>query len=135
MPARSAFDDAVVRIVPRVEREEFINVGVVVHAPALAFLGCAIALDRARLAQLAPGLAATELDEIAAHLEAWRAVCAGDAGAGPIAALSPSERFHWLSAPRSTMLQTSPVHAGVTDDPAAALDRLYRTLVLPEPRP
>ena len=135
MPARSAFDYAVVRIVPRVEREEFINVGVVVHAPALGFLGCAMAFDRARLAQLAPGLAAADLDEIGAHLEAWRAVCAGDAAAGPIAALSPSERFHWLVAPRSTTLQTSPVHAGVTDDPAAALDRLYRTLVLPEGRP
>jgi hypothetical protein len=135
VPARSAFDYAVLRVVPRVEREEFVNVGVVVHAPALAFLGCAVALDRARLGELAPGLGAADLDDIAAHLEAWRAVCAGEAGAGPIAALSPSERFHWLVAPRSAMLQTSPVHSGVSDDPAAALDRLYRSLVLPEPRP
>ena len=131
MPARSAFDYAVLRIVPRVEREEFVNVGVVVHAPARAFLGCAVGLDRGRLSQLSPGLSAAALDEIAAHVEAWRAVCAGEPGAGPIAALTPSERFHWLVAPRSTMLQTSAVHAGVTDDPAAALDRLFRTLVAP----
>jgi hypothetical protein len=129
VPARSAFDYAVVRVVPRVEREEFVNVGVVVHAPALAFLGCAITLDRARLARLFPGLSAADLDDVAAHLEAWRAVCHGAAAAGPIAALSASERFHWLVAPRSTMLQTSPVHAGVTDDPAAALARLFETLV------
>ena len=129
MPARSAFDYAVVRIVPRVEREEFVNVGVVVHAPARAFLGCRIAFDRARLAGLAPALAAEELARIAAHLEAWRAVCAGEDGAGPIGRLSPSERFHWLVAPRSTMLQTSAVHAGVTDDPAATLRRLFDTLV------
>ena len=130
MPVANAFDYAVLRVVPRVEREEFVNVGVIVHAPSRGFLGCEVALDRARLAGLAPDLGEADLATLTAHLDGWRAVCAGEGGAGPIARLSPSERFHWLVAPRSTMLQTSPVHAGVTDDPAATLRRLFQTLVV-----
>jgi hypothetical protein len=116
-------------VVPRVEREEFLNVGVILHAPAHGFLGCRIALDHARLLAFAPELSEPDLARISAHLEAWRAVCAGEAAAGPIGRLSRSERFHWLVAPRSTILQTSPIHVGVTDDPGATLGRLYETLV------
>jgi hypothetical protein len=129
VPARSAFDYAVVRVVPRVEREEFVNAGVILHAPARAYIGCEISLPRARLRGLAPDLSEPDVDEVMRHLDAWRAVCAGDAAAGPIGRLSPSERFHWLVAPRSTILQTSAVHAGVTDDPPSTLQRLFRTLV------
>ncbi len=121
MPALVAFDYAIVRLVPRVEREEFINVGVIVHAPTRGFLGCALRLDRGRLGAFAPGL---DLDALARHLEAFRAVCAGEADAGPIAGLALSERFHWLVAPRSAVLQTSPVHGGMCEDPAAALREL-----------
>jgi hypothetical protein len=129
VPARAPFDYAVLRVVPRVEREEFLNVGVVLHAPTRAFLGCEVALDRARLAALAPGLSPAGLAELEAHLDAWRSVCAGQAAGGPIARLPPSERFHWLVAPRSTTLQTSAVHGGLTEDPAATLRRLFTTLV------
>lgn len=122
MPARAPFDYAIVRVVPRVEREEFINAGVVVHAPTLGYLACMLHLDRARLAALAPGV---DGEAIARHLEAFRRVCAGDRGAGPIAALPIAERFHWLVAPRSTQLQTSAVHGGVCEDPAAALRELF----------
>ncbi len=128
MPARSAFDYAVVRIVPRIEREEFVNAGVILHAPSQRFLGCAIGFDERRLRALAPD---PELDvaEIARHVDALRATCEGAPDAGPIARLPPSERFHWLVAPRSTVIQTSPVHAGICDDPAAALRRLFEALV------
>jgi hypothetical protein len=126
VPAHSACDHAIVRVVPRVEREEFVNVGVILHAPSRGFLGCRLAIgDRAveaRIAALAPAL---DLVAVARHLEAFRAICAGETGAGPIAALPIAERFHWLVAPRSTILQTSPVHGGVCDDPAAALAAIY----------
>jgi hypothetical protein len=121
-----AFSYAVVRVVPRVEREEFVNVGVVLFCPERRWLGCRLVLDEGRLRALAPRL---DTAEIARHLDGLRAVCDGDATAGPIAALSPSERFHWLVAPRSTSIQTSAVHVGVSDDPAAALAHLFDTLV------
>jgi hypothetical protein len=118
-----------VRLVPRVEREEFLNIGVIVHAPTRAFLSCVVALDRDRLAHFAPGLTDAELTELEQHVQAWHAVCQGDPSGGPIARLSPSERFHWLVAPRSTSIQTSSVHTGLTDDPAAAVQRLFHSLV------
>ncbi len=121
MPAPVAFDYAIVRVVPRIEREEFINVGVIVHAPTRGFLGCALRVDRGRLGAFAPEL---DIEVLARHLEAFRAVCDGEAGAGPIARLPISERFHWLVAHRSAVLQTSPVHGGVCEDPAAALREL-----------
>jgi hypothetical protein len=122
VPARSAFDYAIIRVVPRVEREEFVNAGVVLHAPTLDFLGCRLALDRARLAALAPDADAAEIDD---HLEALRRVCAADPDAGPVARLGRAERFHWLTAPRSTVVQPSPVHSGLCEDPARALDDLF----------
>jgi len=121
MPALAPFDYAIVRVVPRVEREEFINVGVIVHAPTRGFLGCALHLDRGRLAALAPGL---DPDALARHLAAFQAVCDGAPDAGPLARLPPGERFYWLVAPRSAALQTSAVHGGLCEDPAAALREL-----------
>ena len=125
----AAFSYAVVRVVPRVEREEFVNVGVILFCAERRWLGCHLVADPARLRALAPRV---DTDEIARHLDGLRAVCEGEASAGPIAALPPSERFHWLVAPRSTSIQTSPVHAGVAEDPAAALAHLYETLVATE---
>ena len=128
MSAPRAFDYTIVQVVPRVDRDERINAGVILFCPAAAFLGCRIALDARRLRALAPD---ADVAAVEAQLEAVRAVCAGDAAAGPIARLSPSERFHWLSTPRSTVVQPSPPHAGLCDDPAAALDRLFVASVAP----
>jgi hypothetical protein len=125
---RHAFEYAIIRVVPEVGREEFVNAGVVLFARAASFLGCEIALDRDRVRALAGG-APVDLDLLEAHLGAMREVCAGGADAGPIARLSPSERFHWLVAPRSAAIQVSAVHGGVTEDPAGTLRHLYQTLV------
>ncbi len=127
MPARAAFDYALIRLVPRVEREEFLNVGAVVHCRTRRFLAARIELDRDRLRALSSGQ--LDLDLIEQHLRSIPAVCAGDPAAGPVAALPMPERFHWLVSPRSTVVQTSPVHSGLTEDPAAALDHLVRTMV------
>ena len=122
MRALAAFDYAVVRVVPRVEREEFLNVGVIVHAPTLGYLGCRVEVDRSRLAAFAPGL---DLEQLGVVLAGFHRVCLGERGAGPIAALPRVERFRWLVAPRSAVIQTSPVHGGLCVDAAAALDDLF----------
>jgi hypothetical protein len=138
VPDRQAFEYAVIRVVPHVGREEFVNAGVVLFSRGAGFLGCQIALDRERLraftgaglgAGATPATPALDLDALEAHLQALRDVCGGDAAAGPIARLSPSERFHWLVAPRSTTIQISPVHGGVSEDPAATLRHLFQSLV------
>jgi hypothetical protein len=126
MPGRAAFDYALIRVVPRVEREEFLNVGAVVHCPTRAFLAARVELDRRRLAALGGDV---DLDLVEQHLRAIPAICAGDPAAGPLALLPQSERFHWVVAPRSTVVQTSPVHVGLTEDPAQALERLMETMV------
>lgn len=126
MSERRAFDYVVVQVVPRVDRDERMNAGVILFCPASGFLGCRVALDRERLRALSPDV---DVDGVARQLAAIQAVAEGDRGAGPIAALSRSERFHWLSAPRSTVVQPSVGHAGLCDDPAAALDRLLRAVV------
>jgi hypothetical protein len=126
MPAQSLFDYATVRVVPRVDRGEFVNVGVVLFCRTRRFLAARIALDERRLLALAPGI---DLDDIRRHLDALRLICEGDPAGGPIARLPQHERFHWLVAPRSAMIQTSPVHSGLSDDPAAALDRLLEVMV------
>ena len=126
MSERRAFDYALVQVVPRVDRDERLNAGVVLFCPAAAFLGCRITMDAARVRALAPD---ADVAAIAAQLEAVRAVCAGEPAAGPIARLSPSERFHWLTAPRSTVVQPSVAHVGLCDDPAAALDHLFAVAV------
>ena len=126
MPATDSFDYAIVRVVPRVERCEFINAGVIVFCRTRSYLAARIDLDRDRLLALAPGI---EVDEIERHLAVIPAVCAGGEAAGPIGRLSPSERFHWLVAPRSTIVQTSPVHCGICEDPEKELHQLLDSMV------
>ncbi|HVR61088.1 MAG TPA: DUF3037 domain-containing protein [Polyangia bacterium] len=126
MSERLAFDYVLVQVVPRVDRDERFNAGVILHCAAAAFLGCRLALDQARARAFAPDL---DVAGVARQLDAIRAVCAGDAAAGPVAALSPSERFHWLAAPRSTVVQPSVAHVGVCDDPETALDRIFAATV------
>lgn len=126
MPARDTYDYAIVRVVPKVEREEFVNAGAIVSCPARDYLAAAIELDEARLLALD---GTVDLDEIRAHLATIPLVCAGGLEAGPIGLLSPRERFHWLVAPRSTIIQTSPVHTGRCGDPAALLEHLLDTMV------
>lgn len=127
MPGRSAFSYAILRVVPRIERGERINVGVVLFARQHGgFLGMRAELDEGRLAALAPGV---DADAVRPHLDALCAVAAGDPAGGPLARLEPSERFGWLVAPSSTVLQPSEVHTGMTADPAATLDRLFAELV------
>ena len=126
MPTPHSFDYAVLRVVPRVEREEFINAGVILYCRTRRFLAAHLALDPARLLALDP---AADLPEITRHLAAIPRICAGGPEAGPIGLLTQSERFYWLVAPRSTMLQPSPVHSGLCTDPAAALAGLVGELV------
>jgi hypothetical protein len=124
--APSAFSYAIIRVVPSVERGEGLNAGVVLFCRQLDFLAARIALDERRLSALAPDFSpAAALP----HLQAIVRVAAGDPTAGPIAALPPSERFGWLVAPASTIVQPSPVHIGLCEDPAATLDELFTELV------
>jgi hypothetical protein len=116
---------AVLRAVPHVYLGNFCNVGVIVHAPTADFLGMRIVSDIGELRRRAPD---TDVELLARYLEASRAVCAGDSAAGPLALSAPSERFHWITAPRSDVLQTSPVHEGL-GDPGRALDQLFEFYV------
>ena len=120
------YDYAVIRVVPRVEREEFVNVGVIVSCAALAFLEARIELDERRVLALDPSL---DMQPLREHLATIPLICAGGDAAGPIGRLPMRERFHWLTAARSTMIQTSPVHSGQLEDPAAAIERLLQTMV------
>ena len=122
----SPFQYAIVRVVPRVERGECVNAGVVLFCRPRRYLAARVALDVARLRALAPDI---DLDGVRGHLEAVERIAAGDPAAGAIAALPASERFHWLVAPSSTIIQCSPVHTGLSDDPAAELERLVAQLV------
>ena len=128
MPAspRNAFQYAIVRVLPRVERGECLNVGVVLLCRAQRYLGARIALDERRLAAFAPDL---DPASIRPHLAAIERIAAGNPDAGPIARLGQAERFHWLVAPSSTVIQPSEVHTGLCVDPAAELDHLVATLV------
>jgi len=121
-----SFDYAIVRVVPRVDRGEFINAGVVLFCSTKAFLDARIELDRERLLALAPDI---DLALVESHLEVIPKVCRGGEEAGAIGQLPQRARFHWLVAPRSTILQMSPMHSGVHQDPAAALEGLFRKLV------
>lgn len=122
----SPFEYALLRVVPRVERGEFVNAGVVLYCQEKRFLEAAIDLDPERLRVLDPRL---DPETVRAHLEAARRVCAGGPGAGPIGLLPPVQRFGWLVAPRSTVVQPGPVHTGLAEDPQQALDHLLRTMV------
>lgn len=124
--ALSAFSYAIVRVIPRVERGEGFNAGVLLFCRQLDFLAARVALDERRLAALAPDL---EPQSVLPHLEALARIAAGDPEAGPIASLPPSERFGWLVAPASTIIQLSPVHTGLCADPQATLDQLFGELV------
>jgi molybdopterin-guanine dinucleotide biosynthesis protein len=126
MHERFVFDYAVVRIVPRVDRGEFLNAGVIVFSPTAGFLDCRIELDHARLLALAPTI---DIAVVESYLEAIPKICAGGGEAGSIGSLPQRARFHWLVAPRSTVIQTSAVHSGVHEDPRAALDGLFEKLV------
>ena len=126
MPAPSTFDYAIIRVVPRVEREEFINAGVILFCRPRRFLEARVELDVARLAALAP-----DLDPVLVQrtLDIYPRVAAGGPEAGPIGELPQAERFHWLTAPRSTIIQVSPVHPGKTDNPEAAMEELLGAYV------
>lgn len=125
-PERWAFEYFVVRCVPRVEREEFVNLGVVLFCPTRGFLAAATDVHAGRVAALAPEL---DLADVQAALDTIAAVCRGDHTAGPVALQPQRERFGWLAAPRSTVVQPGPVHAGVTADPGAELEHLLAVLV------
>jgi len=127
MPAPDVpFAYAILRVVPRLERGERLNVGVVVFCRQREFLDMRAQIDEPRLAALAPDL---DIAAVRESVEAIRAVVCGEPAGGALAALEPSERFGWVVAPASTILQPSPVHTGLTDDPATTLDRLFATLV------
>jgi len=126
VPTEYTYDYAIVRIVPRVERGEQINVGVILSCVDTDYLDARIELDEARLRALD---ATPDLEAIREGLATITAVCAGGANAGPIGALPPRGRFRWLVSPRSTVIQVSPVHTGRTTDPSAALERLMDTMV------
>jgi hypothetical protein len=127
MQEKQLFEYAVIRIVPRVDREEFLNVGVVLYCSRLKFLELIYTLNKPRLLAFAPSL---DVEELSAHLTAFADVVRGGAGGGPIGQLDLAGRFRWLTAQRSTILQTSKVHPGFCAEPAEALKRLHDTLVL-----
>jgi DUF3037 family protein len=124
--ARHAFQYAVIRVVPRVERGESLNAGVILLCRPKRFLAARVGLDAARLRALAPDVDPATIET---HLAAIERIAAGDRSAGPIAALGQGERFHWLVAPSSTVIQPSEVHTGVCDDPGEELDHLFEGLV------
>jgi hypothetical protein len=126
VPARSSYDYAVLRVVPRVEREEFVNAGVVLFCLERDFLGARVALPAGRVRALFPG---ADLALIEEHLAVVPRICEGGATAGPIGKLTRRERFHWLVAPRSTVVQVSPVHTGLCEDPLKALDDVFSRMV------
>src|SRR3954469_14275860 len=126
MPAEYTYDYAIVRVVPRVERGEQVNVGVILSCADTDFLESRIELDTERLLALDPGL---DLQAIRTSLAVIPVVCRGGPEAGPIGLLPPRGRFRWLVSPRSTMIQPSPVHTGRTSDPAACLDHLMNRIV------
>jgi hypothetical protein len=125
-PDSLSFDYATIRVVPRVEREEFMNVGVIVFCLRRKQILARTLTDESRWKALWPDI---DVAEIHAHLEAIQRICRGDPDAGPIAELPARERFHWLVAPRSTMIQVSPVHSGICTTPERALDDIFERFV------
>ena len=128
MHAQRSYDYAVIRVVPRVERQEFVNTGVIVWCKEHDFLEARVELNEARVRALDPGV---DFDAVGRHLASISIICAGGDGAGPIGKLSKRERFDWLVAPRSTIIQTSAVHTGRCGDLAATLEHLLDALVRP----
>ena len=122
----TVYNFAILRAVPHVYLGAFCNVGVVLHAPSADFLGMRVVTDPVQLRRLVPD---ADADLLARYLTASLAVCEGDAAAGPIALEAPSERFHWITSPRSDVLQSSPIHEGVAENPQAALEELFSSYV------
>jgi hypothetical protein len=127
MQDKNLFEYAVIRVVPRVEREEFLNVGVVLYCPKQRFLQAVFQLDEIRLTAFS---CKTDYEEIKENLEAFALICAGHEKAGPIGKLDPASRFRWLTATRSTVLQTSKVHPGFCNDAEETIHKLFRDLIL-----
>ena len=127
-PEPQLYDYAIIRVVPRVERGEFVNVGILLSSQPARYLNAAIALDEARLRMLDPDV---DLALVRRHLAALDGICAARDDGGPIAALPPRARFHWLTARRSSIIQTSPIHSGQCTDPVTAIERLLARMVLP----
>ncbi len=128
MPETHSFEYAVLRVVPRVERGEFVNAGVILYCRTAGFLEAVVELDRARLQALDP---AVDVALVESHLASVERICRGGEDAGPIGALPQAERFRWLVAPRSTVIQVSDVHEGVCESPRDALEHALRTHVRP----
>ena len=122
------YDYAIIRVVPKVEREEFVNVGVIVSCPAQEFLEARLALDEQRLKALDATL---DMDSLRTNLATIPVICTGGKQAGPLGQLSQRERFLWLVAPRSTTIQISPVHTGLCQNPTAVLEHLLDSMVQP----
>lgn len=127
MQDRHLFEYAVIRVVPRVEREEFFNAGVIVYCAKKRFLKASIYLDHEKLVLLSPG---SDVSELQLNLESFKKICEGGEQAGPIGLLSQPERFRWLTSTRSTIIQSSKVHPGFCVDPDDTLNHLFQTLVL-----
>ncbi len=128
MPAPHTYDYAVIRVVPRVEREEFLNAGIIVSCPSAHLLEARIELDESRLAAFSPDV---DVEALRGHLATIPAICAGHPDAGPIARLPARKRFHWLTAQRSAIIQMSPVHSGRCEHPARLVDHLLERMVRP----
>ena len=127
MSAISSYDYAIIRIVPCVERGEYINAGIILFCPTRRFLQALVQLDEARLAAFSAHI---DRETLLTQLNYLQIVSAGKQESGPIGQLSPSERFHWLVSPRNTIIQTSPVHSGICEDPAQAIHTLLRKMVI-----
>ena len=126
MQEKHLYEYAVIRVLPRVEREEFINVGVMLYCQSMEYLRAECSIDEQRLASFAAG---NDLTEVREHLVSVCRISSGSEDSGPIGKMSLGERFRWLTAPRSTVVQTSPVHTGFTNDPDETLKKLLAQLV------
>lgn len=126
MQENNLFEYAVIRVVPQVEREEFLNVGVILYCPKLKFLQCLCEIDEKRLCSFSNKI---DIDDLKGHLHSFAEICGGSKDGGPIAQLDMPSRFRWLSATRSTVVQTSKVHPGLCVDPQETLGKLYNQLV------
>ncbi|HEY6956574.1 MAG TPA: DUF3037 domain-containing protein [Flavisolibacter sp.] len=127
MQGKHLFEYAIIRIVPRVEREEFLNMGIILYCKDLKFLNTKYTINKERIGALCAEVDCTEVEE---HLQSFEKIARGDKDGGPIAALDIPSRFRWLTATRSTIIQTSKVHPGFTESPQATLEKLYTELVL-----
>ena len=127
MPEKHLFEYAVIRVVPRVEREEFLNVGIILYCKTKKFLACIYRVEKQKLQALCPAL---DCGDVEGHLQSFEQICQGKKGESPIASLDVPSRFRWLTATRSTIVQTSKVHPGFCHDPQETLQKLFDKLVL-----